>query len=189
MDAHLILLELGRRHPAALEEAGYQQAVRNVMGGLAATASTAAELEPLIRSADREIRQMVVRVAPRLSWQDAAAVLIRMTRDPDADIRTLSLRYIGLKRMSEAADAVRACCADESGLVRGAAAQALRGILERESATDLVALLADPDPYVREVAVNELKTLSGKEFGFDPRAPEAERAEAARRWAAWVKEH
>ncbi len=187
MDACLVLEELGKKHPPALEERGYRQAVKSVMRGLASTASTAEELEPLIRSDDQEIRQMVVRVAPRLSYVDAVKVLIRMTRDPEADIRTLSLRYIAQKRLTDAAEAVRLAITDESPLVRGAAAQALRGILDRESAADLARLLSDDDAYVRGVAVNELKTLSGKEFGFDPRSPAAERGEAARRWEAWAK--
>ena len=76
-----------------------------------------------------------------------------------------------------------------SSAVTTVPAQALRGILDRESAPDLVVLLADEDPYVRGVAANELKTLSGKDFGFDPRAPEAERTEAVRRWEAWVKQY
>lgn len=188
MDAYLVLVELGRKDPSALEEPGYQQAVKNVMGGLATNATTAEELEPLIESGDIEIRELVVRVAPRLTYDDAVKVLTRMTRDPEADIRTLSLRYIGVKRFQDAAEAVKLAITDESPLVRGAAAQALRGILDREAGADLVRLLADEDAYVREVALNELKALAGKDFGFDPRAPEAERKEAARRWEAWLKE-
>ena len=46
-------------------------------------------------------------------------------------------------------------------------------------------IVADDDAYVRSVAVNELKVLAGKDFGYDPRAPEAERSEAVRRWEAW----
>jgi len=188
LEAYGVLMDLGRQRPESIEEGGYQQAVKNVMGGLASSASTTEELEPLIASDDVEVRLMAVRVAPRLAYQDASKLLIRMTRDADAGVRALSLRYIGLKRFEDAAEAVRATLADEDPLVRGAAAKALRGILERDAALDLVALLADEDPYVRSVAVNELQTLSGKIFGFDPRAPEAERGEAVRRWEAWVRE-
>ncbi len=50
---------------------------------------------------------------------------------------------------------------------------------------ELIALLTDANPEVRQAAHDALAVISGVDHGPAPTATEAERAEAARLWKAW----
>jgi tetratricopeptide (TPR) repeat protein len=187
-EAFEVLEQLAREDLAVQDRDAYRAAVRAALSGLASVAESTAELEPLFKSDDPKMRVLAVRVAPRFSYKEAIKSLTRLSKDEDQGVRALTIRTIGERRYRDAAEVVRGALKDEVGIVRGAAARALRSLLDREAMGDLIPMLEDEDIYVREVAFNELQSMSGKDFGFDPRAPEAERGEAVRRWEAWAKE-
>jgi hypothetical protein len=49
----------------------------------------------------------------------------------------------------------------------------------------LLPKLADPAEVVRDRAIQILRSITGKEMGYDPTASETERKEAATRWTEW----
>jgi len=69
--------------------------------------------------------------------------------------------------------------------VRNHAAWALGEIGILACSPELIRLLADPDAMVRRRAVESLRKLSGKSFGYAPGGGRSERAGAAKKWAGW----
>ena len=53
---------------------------------------------------------------------------------------------------------------------------------------DLVQMLISADPAERLVASDTLRLVTGKNFGYLPYAPLAERRVAAERWTTWVQQ-
>ena len=53
----------------------------------------------------------------------------------------------------------------------------------------LCGALEDEDEEVRRAAVSSLRSLSGKNFGYDPKASKATRVASAKKWQAWVAAH
>ena len=47
--------------------------------------------------------------------------------------------------------------------------------------------LASDDFFVRQAADDRLRALSGRDVGFDAKAPETERTAAIERWRAWAR--
>jgi tetratricopeptide (TPR) repeat protein len=186
-DALASLRELLRRDP---ESATIPRIVRvraGVIAAVAAGAVCSADVEDLLAE-DAEARKLAVRAAAGLPPEEASGLLVRLAADPEAEVRVVAVRYLGEGVFRSGTEVVRAALADPSALVRGAAARSLRLLLGRDAVRELVPLLSDPDPYPRAVAGREIASASGREFGFDPEAPEAERAEAVRRVEAWLRE-
>lgn len=76
---------------------------------------------------------------------------------------------------------------DESAKVRGEGMSLLGRLGDVEARTLLVDGLADPDLYVREIALATLTEATGGDtLGYDPAAALAARAEAVKRWREWV---
>ncbi len=65
---------------------------------------------------------------------------------------------------------------------RRLAVQAVGRLLGQDGGRQLVALLGDADPEVRDEAIEMLFHLYGDDFGFDAEADEAAREAAIRRW-------
>lgn len=53
----------------------------------------------------------------------------------------------------------------------------------------LIARLEDPDPVVQLTANEELKRVTGQDFGFAAWLDADERKAAAERWRAWWSQH
>lgn len=181
-----VLRALAERAPEARTQPGFREALKQAELGLAANAVNREELGALFGSEEPEVRRAMAMRAGFLPYADACAVLGKLAADPDETVRATAVRVVGEKGFSDAMPAVRARIGDGSRLVRAAVARTIRLVDGREGASALVGLLDDPELYVRQAAVNELRALSGRRFGYDPEAPEAERREAARRWAKWA---
>jgi hypothetical protein len=54
-----------------------------------------------------------------------------------------------------------------------------------EAFPEIIPLLSDEDPDVRDEADNTLCTLSDEDMGFDTEAPEPERETIRRKWQEW----
>jgi hypothetical protein len=103
--------------------------------------------------------------------------------EPDVQqlARKLLLSY--LKRQS--VKKVREALKSDQVQVRRAAAQ-VAGSRRLKLGSELIELLNDPDPGVRQAARQALVSLSrGQDYGPEATATESERAEAMRRWGQW----
>jgi hypothetical protein len=78
--------------------------------------------------------------------------------------------------------------ADPAPINRARSVSLAAGLPQRKVVPALIDRLEDRDPVVRLAAFEELRTGTGKTFGFVPWAGEAERAAAVARWRAWWKQ-
>ncbi len=69
--------------------------------------------------------------------------------------------------------------------VRRLAAEALGRMGLTEAVGPLIRALADKEPMIRAAAAASLRTLTGKNFGFDPNGSPAARRRAMGLWKAW----
>ncbi|MEN8149192.1 MAG: tetratricopeptide repeat protein [Planctomycetota bacterium] len=181
------LVKLAAAVPGFAKLPRYLLARRKASAGLILEARTADLLMLLDETDEPELRRLAVRAAAKLPLQERRKALHHFLADPDMPARVLALRLLGMDGWSGSAEAVRPCLSDEKPEVRGEAARTYRLIRGREAAGRLVDLLADEAAYVREVAMEQLRAISGKRYGFDPQGPEDERATAAGKWRDWVK--
>ncbi len=71
-------------------------------------------------------------------------------------------------------------------LVRARAMSLGRGQPDSAVLPALVKGLGDPDPVVRLAAHEELKSRTGRDFGYQPWGTTEERTSAMSRWRAWI---
>jgi len=76
---------------------------------------------------------------------------------------------------------------DSDLFVRMCAARVLADLGTLQGVPALLDALEDSEPTVRESAWNALRTLTGKDFKFDPQGNEADRAKKVKAWREWWK--
>jgi len=76
----------------------------------------------------------------------------------------------------------------ENHLVRLAVMRILKKVGNEAAIPPALKHLSDENEFVRQAAVEVLRTLTGKRFGYDARAPKAAREKAAAAWRAWYEE-
>ncbi|MCW8130277.1 MAG: HEAT repeat domain-containing protein, partial [Planctomycetota bacterium] len=112
---------------------------------------------------------------------EALARLLEIYHDPDSPLRTLAFR--ALPEQGEAAVAGLAPdLQDPKPAVRAQALHVLGRLPSPASAKRLLQALDDEDPGVRAMADWGLRSLTGKDAGYDPAGEPAARAEASNRW-------
>jgi AAA family ATP:ADP antiporter len=110
------------------------------------------ELEPLLSDPDPSVRALAAKTILRVSDAgDGRAVLHEMAGSPDPQWRAAAVEALG--ELGDQLDMVRDALADRDGSVRRAAASALRGFDPLSSIEALLEAFADPDPTVRDEAV------------------------------------
>lgn len=76
---------------------------------------------------------------------------------------------------------------DSDLFVRMCAARVLADLGTLQGVPALIDALEDGEPTVRESAWNALRTLTGKDFKFDPQGNEADRTKKIKLWREWWK--
>jgi AAA family ATP:ADP antiporter len=110
------------------------------------------ELRPLLSDSDPAVRARAATAVLRLSdASDGLVVLEVMAASPDPEWRAAAVDALG--DLGDELGTVRNALADEDASVRRAAASALRGFDPSGSIEALLKALGDPDPTVRDEAV------------------------------------
>jgi HEAT repeat protein len=111
-----------------------------------------AELRALLSDPDPQVRARAAGTLLRFSdGGDGRAVLDQMAGSPDPGWRTAAVAILG--ELGEQLGTVRDALGDQDASVRRAAATALRGFEPDRAAEPVVEALGDPDPTVRDDAV------------------------------------
>jgi len=76
---------------------------------------------------------------------------------------------------------------DSDLFVRMCAARVLADLGTLQGVPALIDALEDSEPTVRESAWNALRTLTGKDFKYDPQGNEADRTKKVKSWREWWK--
>lgn len=74
---------------------------------------------------------------------------------------------------------------DADSYIRALSARILERMGARSSVLSLIEALGDSDVRVRSAAVAALRSITSKQFRFDPRGPGGERYAAVKRWNDW----
>ncbi len=167
--------------------AGEQEARTRFLQALEDAPSRQTRVEALRRLAAREgylalLRSLASEALASTEEEDARlpgdlALLIQEGELP----RSVGEQWV--KQLAEATHAERA-------RTRRRAAAALGKLRGFGAAAPLVALLEDPDESVRDEAIESLYVLAdGESLGYEPDAPERERAAAIARWRRWLEHH
>jgi HEAT repeat protein len=143
-------------------------------------------------------RAAVIRLLARTGDKRAAPALCSALRDPVVAVAAWASFALEIARDPQTLPAlrrweqrVRRLIAQNAWPVdAGSSEQALlqvlraRLVLEDEDARDgLVALLLSSEGSIREAAIQALGRYYGEDYGYDPKAPVAERLAAAAKWA------
>ena len=96
-----------------------------------------------------------------------------------------------LKNMKDpaCAPAFRRLARHADVVIRRNALHGLAEIGDRTAIPLLIEGLSEEDLGIRRICSEGLEKLTGETHGFDPRAPEEERAAAVERWKAWYGAH
>ncbi len=74
---------------------------------------------------------------------------------------------------------------DSNSFVRMAVARVFGDLNSPLAIEPLIDALEDDEPVVREAAMQALRTISGRDFRFDPQAKESDRKKRVAAWRAW----
>ncbi|HEX5012331.1 MAG TPA: HEAT repeat domain-containing protein, partial [Planctomycetota bacterium] len=110
----------------------------------------------------------------------------RQLKDADAGHRFDAVDRVAKGRYKQLAPDLLAVLKDEDPFVRTRAMQVLGDFGTVEAVPMLMDVLDDPNPIIRKAAAEALVRLTGYDPGFDPRASEAERKKAIKKWRDWA---
>lgn len=117
---------------------------------------------------DPLVRLHIIRALAKAADPGAAAVLHAGLEDPDRTVRIACCEAWGARGGREAVTELATVLHAESNIdVRMAAAKALGITREPSSVQPLVEVLADHDPALQRRAIESLKSVSGKDYGYD----------------------
>jgi len=120
---------------------------------------------------DPQVRLHIVRVMAKLTDRQAAAVLHAGLEDPAESVRVACCEAWGERGGSEAVEELTTVLEAESNIdVRMAAAKALGVTKQPAAVKPLSEVLADSDPAIQRRAIDSLKNVSGKDYGYDLQA-------------------
>lgn len=138
-------------------------------GGSSAPPGLAAQLVKEIQTEqDPQVRLHIVRVLAVLPDPSASAVLHAGLEDPDNSVRIACCEAWGKRGGAEAVTELTTVLRAESNIdVRIAAAKALGSTGQVSAVQPLADVLADNDPAIQRRAIESLKSVSGKDYGYD----------------------
>lgn len=84
---------------------------------------------------------------------------------------------------------VTALLKDEDAYIRALSARILERLDARSAVQSLIDALADSEVTVREASVGALRSITGRQFAYDPRGPSGDRYASSKKWRAWWKEN
>jgi len=84
---------------------------------------------------------------------------------------------------------VTALLKDEDAYIRALSARILQRLDARSAVQSLIDSLSDTEVAVREASVGALRSITGRQFAYDPRGPSGDRYAAAKKWRGWWKEN
>jgi hypothetical protein len=120
---------------------------------------------------DPMVRQHIVRALARMPDARAAAVLHAGLEDPEKNVRIACCHVWGERGGPEAVQELTTVLEAESDVdVRMAAAKALGETKNAAAVQPLASVLADNDPAIQRRAIESLKSVSGKDYGYDVQA-------------------
>ncbi len=193
MAAEKELLALGARAHALLKRALARHPAGNVRARCAAilgrSRETALTPDLLNALADKEllVRRAAVEALGLIGGKEASKALLKCLTDKDALIRADAVLAIGRQGKKSAVKPLIRSLGDDEAHVRAAAAFALGAFDDPRVIAALIEGLDDEDENVRAKSLLSLKRLTKQTFGFNPKAPAAERERAVNRWLAWWK--
>ena len=119
--------------------------------------------------------------APGAGWQRYVADLI----DPNPGLRLDAVYAMGDSEDPAVVPHLQGMLTDGDLFVRMATCRVLMDLGARSAIPPLIDALGDDQSAVREAAMVALRELAGRNFRFDPVAPQAERAKRQAEWRAW----
>jgi HEAT repeat protein len=130
--------------------------------------TTAKLIKEIRTEQDPLVRLHIVRVLAKLPDPSASAVLHAGLEDPENSVRIACCEAWGVRGGPEAVTELTTVLHAESNVdVRMAAAKALGATGEATAAQPLAEVLADNDPAIQRRAIESLKSVSGKDYGYD----------------------
>jgi HEAT repeat protein len=140
-----------------------------------ATTSSAQTAEQLAKEIQREqdplVRLHIIRAIAELPDPKASAVLHAGLEDPDEAVQIACCEAWGDRGGAEAVQELTTVLEAESNIdVRLAAAKALGDTKSAAAVKPLADVLADNDPAMQRRAIESLKSVSGKDYGYDVQA-------------------
>jgi HEAT repeat protein len=131
-------------------------------------AQLAAEIQ---HEQDPLVRLYIVRALAAIPGDKASAVLHAGLEDPEESVRIACCEAWGQRGGSEAVEELSTVLRAESSVdVRMAAARALGLTKQPTAVKPLAEVLADNDPAMQRRAIESLKGVSGKDYGYDVQA-------------------
>jgi HEAT repeat protein len=120
---------------------------------------------------DPLVRLHIVRTLAKMPGPLASAVLHAGLEDPDESVRVACCEAWGSRGGPEAVEELSTVLQAESNIdVRMAAAKALGETKNAAAVNPLAEVLADNDPAIQRRAIESLKSVSGKDYGYDVKA-------------------
>jgi len=113
--------------------------------------------------------------------------LLPNLRDANPSTRWEAVDELGRSKDPAVIPHVTPLLKDSDLFVRMCAARVLADLGTLQGVPALIDALEDSEPTVRESAWNALRTLTGKDFKFDPQGNEADRAKKVKSWREWWK--
>ncbi len=115
----------------------------------------------------------------------AWAGLIPDLTNPDEALRLTAVLELGETGDPAVADFIMPLLKDTDSFVRMVSVQALGDLGYKPAVPNLIDSLSDDRWTVREAARDALRTITGKNFGFDPTVREAEMKKKIDQWRSW----
>jgi len=116
-------------------------------------------ITPYLDRAEPEVKRMLVRALSEIARGDMTDVLLRLTSDPQAEVRASSARLLTLAPVDIALPALSGLATDEEWFVRLRAIVALGQLQHPSATTSLVKGLCDRHRFVRLRAARGLATM------------------------------
>ncbi len=145
-----------------------------------------------VESEDPKIRAAALAAFGHIRDRRAHLPISRAVEDPDATVRLTAIDVMDKLGMIFDESAVvlgRMLLSDPEFTVRGRAARMLGRFEQKWVAFYLIQGLADDDAFVREMSIEALRQVSGKDYPFDHKATPDERKAALVRWKDWWNKH
>lgn len=130
------------------------------------------------------LKQAIIELERRRGDEAIAALGSAAASVSDSEMKQYARKALerSLSRLGPAA--LKEKLKDDRSEVRAAAARVV-GAKKLRFGAELIDLVSDEEDDVRKAARGALVKLSGNDYGPEPNADEAKRAEAANKWKAW----
>lgn len=140
--------------------------------------------------AERIAAESVAKALPEKAPEPAAPgwnALLPNLADSNPSIRWEAVDELGRTKDPAVIPHLTPLLKDADLFVRMCAARVLAELGTLQGVPALIDALEDAEPTVRESAWNALRTLTGKDFKFDPQGNEADRSKKVKLWREWWK--